>query len=55
MWRILSSLTFTLYLLCIGLVSCSETTVDYSQPLSWGGICQNGTAQSPIDINTKKL
>lgn len=36
-------------------VSGSTGTVDYSNPLAWAGNCQTGTAQSPIDINTKNI
>lgn len=36
-------------------ISHSSGSVDYTNPSSWGGNCQTGLSQSPIDINTKNL
>jgi hypothetical protein len=40
--------------LLVNISHCSGS-VDYTDPSSWGGNCQTGQSQSPIDINTKNL
>lgn len=49
-------ISISLLLLAALLQVClGSGAVDYSDPSSWGGSCQIGTNQSPININTKTL
>jgi carbonic anhydrase len=43
----------TVFIMFFTLISANDA--DYSNPNSWGGDCQTGTSQSPININTKTL
>ena len=44
----------TVLVLSILLVSSLQNTVDYSNFTSWGGSCNTGSSQSPIDINSRE-
>lgn len=49
------SLIISFVLITLPVVDCASEAVDYDHPEAWGGDCQTGTFQSPIDINTKNL
>lgn len=43
-------------LMMVGLIICqSQWRMNWMDQGNWGGMCQNGEWQSPIDIDTKEV